>query len=31
MYKAIKIYNKLIERSENKYNYYYLKAICWKN
>ena len=26
--KAIKIYNKLIEQSENKYNYKYLKAIC---
>ena len=25
---AIKIYNKLIEQSKNKYNYYYLKAIC---
>ena len=25
---AIKIYNQLIEQSENKYNYYYLKAIC---
>ena len=26
--KAIKIYNKLIEQSENKYNYNYFKAIC---
>ena len=25
---AIKIYNKLIEQSVNKYNHYYLKAIC---
>ena len=25
---AIKIYNKLIKKSENKYDYYYLKAIC---
>ena len=25
---AIKIYNKLIEQSENNYNYHYLKAIC---
>ena len=25
---AIKIYDKLIEQNENKYNYYYLKAIC---
>ena len=28
MHKAIKIYNELIEQSENKYDYYYLKAIC---
>ena len=26
--KAIKIYNKLIDQSENKYKYNYLKAIC---
>ena len=34
---AVEIYNKLIKQSENKYHYYYLKAICldklnkWEN